>query len=97
MPLGVVVHTAIFVASGIIFGLVASRLRTNAAIAVAGLVFGLLLYLVNFQLIGRFVLPQFQMTNQPFEVFAHVAFGAIVAPLLFRWSPRTAEAGSPDH
>ena len=94
VPLGVAVHTAISLISGIIFGLVAARLRNNALIAVAGLAFGLLLYLVNFQLIGRFVLPQFQMPNQPFEVFAHLVFGAIVAPFLFRWSPRTVNVDS---
>ncbi|GAA1346601.1 hypothetical protein [Arthrobacter roseus] len=90
VPLGVVIHTVNSLIFGIILGLVAARLPGNASIAVVGLVYGLLLYLVNFQLIGRFIFPQFQMPNQPFEVLAHLVFGAVAALFLFH-RPRHAE------
>jgi hypothetical protein len=88
VPLGVAVHVFNSLLFGAILGLVASRLPNDATIAVAGLVFGLALYIVNFQIIGRFVLPQFQMPNQPFEVFAHLTYGALTAPFVFHWSRR---------
>ena len=89
VPLGVAVHAFNSLIFGAILGLVAARLPRDATIAVVALVYGLLLYLVNFQLIGRFVLPQFQMPNQPFEVFAHLVFAAVVAPFVFHWGRST--------
>ncbi|WP_026533785.1 hypothetical protein [Arthrobacter sp. H14] len=83
VPLGVLIHTINSLIFGIILGLIAARLPSNISIAVAGLVYGLLLYLMNFQLIGRFIFPQFQMPNQPFEVLAHLVFGALAVLFLF--------------
>jgi hypothetical protein len=88
VPVGVVVHVVLSLLFGAALGLVASRLPNDATIAVAGLVFGLGLYILNFQIIGRLVLPQFQMPNQPFEVFAHLTYGALTAPFVFHWSRR---------
>lgn len=86
VPVGALVHTANSLIFGVILGLIAARLPSNISIAVAGLVYGLLLYLVNFQLIGRFVFPQFQMPNQPFELLSHLVFGALAALFLFNRS-----------
>jgi hypothetical protein len=87
VPLGIAIHTVLSIAFGVVLGLIASRLANDGAIAVAALGYGLVLYLVNFQLLGRTVLPQFQNPNQPFEVFAHLVFAAVVAPFLFRYDP----------
>lgn len=89
VPLGVAIYFINSLVFGIILGLVAARLPSNASIAVAALVYGLVLYLVNFQLIGRFILPQFQMPNQPFEVLAHLVFGAVTALFLFHREQRS--------
>ncbi len=88
VPLGVAIHVVNSLIFGIIFGLVAARLPNNASIAVASLVYGLALYLVNFQLIGRFIFPQFQMPNQPFEVLAHLVFGSVAALFVFHRQER---------
>ncbi len=82
--IGLVVHALLSIVYGVIFALVARRLRSNAAIALAGLVFGGLLYLVNFQVLARIWFETFRMANQPFELVVHLAFGSLFALALFR-------------
>lgn len=85
VPLGIAIHVVLSIAFGVVLGLIASRLPNDGVIAVAALGYGLVIYLVNFQLLGQTVLSQFQNPSQPFEVFAHVVFAAVVAPFLFRY------------
>ena len=52
---------------------------------VAGIAYGLLLYVINFQVLGRTAFPWF--TNplgppQDFEVFIHAVFGLLLVPFL---------------
>jgi hypothetical protein len=83
---GVVVHMVLSAGFGAAFGLVAARL-TDPLVAVAGLVFGALLYVVNFLVVAPLLFPWMQNANQPFELAVHVVFGALVAPFVMTgWS-----------
>ena len=76
---GAVVHTVLSAVIGMVFALVTPALRTNGAVALAGTVFGALVYVVNFLIVGYTVLPQFQMPNQPFELVMHIVFGTLLS------------------
>jgi len=77
--LGLLVHIVLSAAFGITLALVVPRLRTNGSVALVGTAYGLVLYLVNFQILARLFFTTFKMANQPFEVFAHIVFGTLVA------------------
>ena len=84
--LGVAVHMVLSAAFGALFGAGAARL-TDPVVAVAGLVFGVLLYVVNFLVVAPLLFPWMQNANQPFELAIHIVFGAIVAPFVMTgWS-----------
>jgi hypothetical protein len=77
---------------GLIFAALLAPLRRRSAgwLAWAGLVFGGVVYLVDFQVLARFVpwFSAFLLTNQPFELAAHLVFGAVLAALLLLAKPR---------
>lgn len=78
--IGFVVHSVLSVAFGMLFALVVPLFRSNGTVAVAGGLFGLALYLVNFQIIARFFVERFlENPNQPFELVVHVLFGHLLA------------------
>ena len=78
--LGALIHAVLSVGFGIAFGLLVTRLRaTPFAVASLGIVYGVALYLVNFQVIDRAVFGWFADANQPFELVVHVVFGSLVA------------------
>lgn len=80
VALGAVVHVVLSILFGATFGLVAPMFRTNGTVALAGGAFGALLYVVNFQVLGRLFFEQFlEGPNQPFEVVVHVVFGHLLA------------------
>lgn len=81
--IGLIVHLVLSAGFGVVFALAARRLRTNGAVALAGLAYGGLLYLVNFQILARVAFETFRMANQPFEVVVHLVFGAVLALALF--------------
>ena len=89
--LGVVVHLVLSAAFGVAFGLVVPWLRTNGTVALAGVVYGLVLYLVNFQVLARLFFTTFKMANQPFEVVVHVVFGILLAFAFFGSGVRRGE------
>jgi uncharacterized membrane protein YagU involved in acid resistance len=89
--LGVVVHAVLSIVFGIVFALVAPAFGTNGTAALAGGLYGLLLYVVNFVVLGMTVLPQFQMPNQPFELVVHVVFGHLLALFLYSVGVRRGE------
>lgn len=64
--------------------MVASNLRTNGALALAGTLYGAVLYLVNFKILAPTAVPVLEMANQPFELVVHVVFGTLLALALFR-------------
>ncbi|MEO3853997.1 hypothetical protein ABGB08_03765 [Acrocarpospora sp. B8E8] len=76
---GLVVHMVLSMAFGITFALIAPMLRTNGTAALIGTVFGALLYVVNFLVLSPLLFPVFRDANQPFELFAHVVFGTVLA------------------
>jgi uncharacterized membrane protein YagU involved in acid resistance len=77
--IGVAVHIVMSMAFGIVFALVTPMLRTNGTAALVGTVYGALLYVVNFLLLSPLLFPVLQDANQPFELFAHVVFGTVLA------------------
>ncbi|MFI0419720.1 hypothetical protein [Spongiactinospora sp. 9N601] len=76
---GLAVHLVLSAAFGIGFALIAPALRTNGTAALAGTVYGVLLYVVNFLVLSPLLFPVFGDANQPFELFAHMVFGTVLA------------------
>jgi len=89
--LGAIVHIVLSAAFGVAFGLVVRWLRTNGTVALAGVLYGLLLYLVNFQVLARLLFTTFKMANQPFEVVVHVVFGTLLSFVFFGSGVRRGE------
>ncbi|MFN2503454.1 MAG: DUF6789 family protein [Acidimicrobiales bacterium] len=81
---GLAVHAVLSAFFGVVFALVASKLRTNGALAVAGPLYGAALYLVNFKIFAPAAFPVLEMANQPFELVVHVVFGTLLSLALFR-------------
>jgi hypothetical protein len=89
---GFVVHSVLSVAFGMLFALVVSFFGNNGTLALAGGVYGALLYVVNFQLIARAGIERFlQGPNQPFELVIHVVFGYLLAVAFYSAGPRREE------
>lgn len=81
MFVGLVTHLALSAGFGAAFGLLTARLRALQSLVVGALAFGLVLYLVNFQILGRAVFEWFQEgPDQWFEVVAHLGFGLLLVP-----------------
>jgi len=89
--LGWIIHGAISVMFGVAFALVAPWFRTNGTVALAGIVYGALLYVLNFLVIAPVVLPIFEMANQPFELAIHIVFGALLGLAFFGSGVRASE------
>jgi uncharacterized membrane protein YagU involved in acid resistance len=77
--LGTVVHVVLSALFGMVFALAVPRFRTNGTVALAGTVYGLLLYVLNFLVLTPLAFTTFRNANQPFEVFAHLVFGTLLA------------------
>jgi uncharacterized membrane protein YagU involved in acid resistance len=89
--LGAVVHVVLSALFGMVFALAVPRFRTNGTVALAGTVYGLLLYLVNFLVLSPAVFTIFRNANQPFEVFAHLVFGTLLSFAFFGSGTRRGE------
>lgn len=96
---GLVTHLTLAMLFGIGFALLAGRLvRSNAMLAGAGIAYGLTLYVVNFQILGRTAFPWFTDSMGPpqgFEVFIHAVFGLLLVPFFVGALPGTEAAGAP--
>jgi uncharacterized membrane protein YagU involved in acid resistance len=88
---GVLVHAALSIGFGLAFSVVASRLRTNGSLALAGALFGIALYLVNFKIFAPAVFHVFEDANQPFEFVTHVVFGVVLSLAFFSSGTRRGE------
>ncbi len=84
---GLVTHFGLSILFGISFALLvaalARTLRNPLVLALAGVLYGLALYVVNFQIFGNTVFPWFTNPagpNQGFEVGIHAAFGLMLVP-----------------
>lgn len=94
---GLVVHLTLAAGFGAALAVLAPLARGVGRLLGLGAVFGLALYLINFQILGRIAFEWFQEgPNQTFEVFAHLGYGLVVAPFLLRFAaggvPRTEHA-----
>lgn len=83
ISIGLVTHLTLSMLFGIGFALIAAVIRDARMLVVAGPVFGVALYLVNFQIMGRTAFPWFQEgPDQVFELFAHAGYGLLLVPFL---------------
>ena len=81
MFIGLVTHLTLSASFGVVFALLVSLLRDLRLLIAGGMAFGVALYLVNFQILGRTVFPWFQEgPDQLFELFAHAGFGLLLVP-----------------
>jgi hypothetical protein len=81
MFIGLVTHLTLSATFGLLFALLVARLRDLRMLVVGGIAFGVALYVVNFQILGRTVFPWFQEgPDQLFELFAHAGFGLLLVP-----------------
>jgi len=91
--LGIIIHLFNSVLFGVIFALFTPLLRSSWLLVVGGLVYGLLLYVVNFQIIGRLFFPFFVNPNGPpqlLELILHpLAYGLILVPFFLSVVRRT--------
>ncbi len=84
---GLVLHLGLSMLFGVAFALlVASWVRKPLLLVLGSLVFGVVLYLVNFQVVARLFFPFFlnpMGPNQTFELWIHpVAYGLVLVPFL---------------
>ena len=80
---GLVTHPTLSLAFGIGFALLVPLLRKPAALVAGGVLYGLALYLINFQVLGRLVFEWFTNPMGPpqgFEVFIHAVYGLLLVP-----------------
>ncbi len=80
---GLVVHLTLSAAFGAALAALAPLAKGAGRLMGLGAAFGLVLYLVNFQILGRVAFEWFQEgPNQTFEVIAHAGYGLLLAPFL---------------
>ena len=80
---GLAIHAVLSVFFALVFSAFVSRFRTNGTVALAGIAYGALLYVVNFLVIAPLAFPVLEMANQPFELAIHIVFGVLVATAFF--------------
>lgn len=79
--IGLVTHLTLSAVFGITFAMALRMLRGPAAATLGAAGFGLALYIVNFQILGRIFFTWFQEgPNQLFEIAAHIGFGLLLLP-----------------
>lgn len=85
-----VVHFALAIIYGVIFALVADKAGWGLGVSVvAGLVFGLILYAVNFYGFTA-LFPWFAMARNEISIVAHAVFGLVLGYGYRKLAPRTA-------
>jgi hypothetical protein len=98
LVIGLVVHLTLAAAFGAAFAVLAPLARGRAMVVAFGAAFGLALYVLNFQILGRLFFEWFQEgPNQAFEVVAHLGYGLLLTPFaldLAATGPATASAPS---
>ena len=83
LAIGLVVHLTLSAAFGATAAFLAPLVQGQGRLVVMSVAFGLILYLVNFQILGRLFFEWFQEgPNQTFEIFAHAFYGLALAPFL---------------
>lgn len=81
---GMLVHFILSAVLGVIFALVVGRMQLSRTMVVlAGIVFGLIVYVVNFYGLTA-VFPWFEMARNWITILAHGVFGAVLGLWLTR-------------
>lgn len=81
MFIGLVTHLTLSAIFGVAFALMVPFMRDLRQLVAGGLAYGVALYLINFQILGRTAFPWFQEgPDQVFELFAHAGFGLLLVP-----------------
>ena len=91
VAIGLIVHIAISICYGMLFGLLASVLRTNGTVALAGLAYGALIYLIDLQLIAPVWFPLFTTGDQSFALLVHLLYGIVLGIAFFSTDVRRGE------
>ncbi len=94
LAIGLVVHLTLSAAFGATAAFLAPLVSGPGRLIGMSVAFGLVLYVVNFQILGRLFFEWFQEgPNQTFEVFAHAFYGLMLAPFLVGYA-RPAESAA---
>jgi hypothetical protein len=84
---GLIVHLTLAGGFGALLAAIAPLFASRRGLALGAVAFGLALYVVNFQILGRLVFEWFQQgPNQAFEVVAHAGYGLLLAPFLLGYA-----------
>jgi hypothetical protein len=87
---GVVVHVALAILYGVIFGEIAAMLRGPLAFIGAASIFGLALWLINFYVIAPFAFPWFLETSPLVQFIGHTFFfGSVLGYYLWKSHQRS--------
>lgn len=97
LAVGLIVHLTRSAGFGATFALLAPLVRGSARLVAAAAIFGLILYVVNFQILGRLFFEWFQEgPNQTFEIVAHLGYGLLLAPFTIGYArPQESRAAAP--
>lgn len=94
---GLVTHLTLSMVFGIAFAVLviafAKAWRSPLVLAAGGVVFGLALYVLNFQILGNTLFPWFTNPDGPhqgFEIAIHAVFGLMLVPFFLGLVPRRA-------
>jgi len=82
--LGLVVHTVLSVVYGVVFAILATRVRSDGLVSLLGAVYGALLFVVNFLILAPLSFTAFEGANKPFEFVVHVFYGSLLALAFLR-------------
>lgn len=93
--LGAIVHLVLSAAFGLVYGLVNARFSTKAQTSFGsqagiGVLFGLALWFVNFQIIARIAFPWFLDAPQFLQALMHAAFFGLPLALMYAGAERRA-------
>jgi len=95
---GLITHFSLSILFGLIFALVLVPLfRSGRALLVGGIVYGVVLYIVNYQILGRLVFKWFDPSdamgpNPWFGLLTHVGFGLLLVPFFLTAVSRYGQA-----
>ncbi len=93
---GLITHFSLSIVFGVIFALVVVPLLRNASLLlIGGIVYGGLLYIVNYQILGRVLFEWFDPSspmgpNPWFGLITHLGFGLLLVPFFLTTMSRSA-------
>ena len=94
--IGLVTHLTLSALFGMGFALLVPLLSGPRAVVLGAVAFGVALYVINFQILGRLFFEWFQEgPNQLFELFIHAVYGLLLVPFFASsLQPQEAPEGS---